>query len=453
MKLLIEHGWVVPVEGDVEVIQDGGVAVVDDRIAAVGTAEEARAAVPDPDVVLDASGKAVLPGLVNTHTHLVGSLNKGITEDFQSTSGGLFKLALPMHEHHVRHEDVYWAAMVHGLEMLKTGTTTINETWWFQDEAGRCVSDLGLRAVLAPMIRECSFDQLAPTNDERVWDPKLADSTLEEAQRIIGEWHGAAGGRITCRVAPFSPDTCSEPLLGRCRDLAEREGLGYHVHLSQIPGENEFVRKAYGRGSVELMRDLGFLSDRFVGAHCVFMTDEEVDMMAESGAHLSHTAYLVAKRAYFPPMPRAYERHVHVALGSDWCSNDLFQTMKTAITLARHQSGDVHVLNGRGALRFATMGGAEALGMASEIGSLTPGKKADVITIDLTTPWCNPIRKDNLVTNIVYNASGADVCDAIVDGKVVMTDRVVKTVDEGEALREGQAVADRVWDRAAALLA
>jgi 5-methylthioadenosine/S-adenosylhomocysteine deaminase len=184
----------------------------------------------------------------------------------------------------------------------------------------------------------------------------------------------------------------------------------------------------------------------------VFLNEDEVDVMAETGAHLSHTAYLAAKRAYFPPMPCVYKRHAHVALGSDWCSNDIFQIMKMAIALARHQAEDVSVVDARDALRMATLGGARALGLQDEIGSLVPGKKADIITVDLRTPWCSPIRQENLISNIVYNASGPDVSDVIIDGTVVVRDRVVKSVDEHEALREGQAVADTVWERASSLL-
>lgn len=448
MKIRIDNGWLVPIDGRQDIVENGAVVVDGGRVVGVGSTEDMRAQHPDADIVLDASGKAVLPGLVNTHTHLIGALNKGITEDYKSTSGGLFRLALPMHDNFVRREDFYWPAMIHGLEMLKTGTTTINETWWFQDQAARCVEDLGLRAVLAPMIREVGFEQLAPTNDTRVWDRDLGKSSLDEAARDIETWNGAADGRITCRVAPFSPDTCSEQLLEKSLELAAKHDLGYHVHLAQIPGEVEFMNKAYDRGSVEFMHDMGFLTERFIGAHCVFITPDEIDMMAAARAHISHTAYLVAKRAYFPPMPDVYAQNVPVSMGSDWCSNDLFQTMKMAIALARHQAGDTTLVDAGAVLRMATMGGAEALGMQDEIGSLEPGKKADIFMLDLQTPWCSPIRKENLVTNIVYNASGGDVTDVIVDGKVRMRDRSLPELDEAMVLRKGQEVANTVWERA-----
>ncbi len=450
-SLIIEHGWVIPVEGTAELIPDGAVAVEGNRIVGVGLTGEIRSRFGPADTVINAKGQVVVPGFINTHTHLVGALHKGMSEDVSGLSGGLFTVIHPLHQRYVRREDVYWPAFIHAVEMLKTGTTCINETWWFQSECAKCARDLGIRAVLAEAIREVPLGGLGPKNLERNWDKRLGEESFEAAVKLIDEWHGKENGRITCRVAPMAPDRCSEALLARCKNLAETHRLGYHVHLAQIPGEREFIEHAYGKGPVEFMRDTGLLGPNFIGVHCVFMNPEEVQIMAETGAHMSHTAYLVAKRAYFPPMPSIYRAGVSVSLGSDWASNDMFKIMRTAILLARHQAAEVGILDAKRALYMATLGGAKALGLEAEIGSLAPGKKADIAVIDLRTAWCNPIRTENIVSNLVYNANGSDVSNVIVDGRILVRDHRLTVMDEEKVLSEGQRVAEEVWQRASSL--
>jgi 5-methylthioadenosine/S-adenosylhomocysteine deaminase len=452
-SVLIEHGYVIPIEGTVDVIEDGAVAIEGNRIVAVGPTAEVRAAVGGAATVIDATGQAVIPGLVNTHAHLVGALNKGLTEDPPAGCSGLFAVAIPLHERYVNREDAYAANVGHTLEMLRTGTTCINENWFFEDEAARCLRDLGLRAVLGPMIREVSMEQFSATNPERVWDKRLADESFDEALRVIYEWNGAAGGRITARIAPLSPDTCSEDLLVRCREAAERLGVGYHVHLAQIPGEDLMVQKYYGRTPVEYMRDLGYLHDGFVGAHMVFMNESDVEIMAETGAHMSHTAFLVGKRGYFPPMPHVYRTGVSLALGTDWCSNDLWKTMRTAMVVARQQAGDPGIVDAKRILTAGTLGGARALQLQDKIGSLVPGKLADIAVVDMQTPWCMPVRPQNLISDLVWNANGSDVTHVLVDGEILVKDGQLTRFDERELLAETQRTANRVWERAAPLLA
>lgn len=167
---LIERGFIIPIEGPQEVIEDGAVALAGNRIVAVGKTDALRARFPRPHEVIDASGQAVIPGFVNTHVHLVGSLNKGLTEDPPAGASGFFNVAIPLHARHVRDDDIYAVSLAHGLEMLRTGTTCINENWWPQDAAAQCLVDLGLRGVVGPLVREVSFEQMSPTNPNREWD-------------------------------------------------------------------------------------------------------------------------------------------------------------------------------------------------------------------------------------------------------------------------------------------
>jgi 5-methylthioadenosine/S-adenosylhomocysteine deaminase len=450
MITLIEHGWVVPVDGRHGAIEDGAVAIDGDRIVAVGPAADVRRRVSSARTI-DARGKVVLPGFVNTHTHLIGGVNKGLTEDAAGVSGGLFRIAMPLHYVHARPEDVYWLASMHALEVLCTGTTTVNEVGKYEREVARVVRDVGLRAVMAENIRDSDVRDVRPGVTERAFDPALADRAIADATAFVEEWHGQADGRITCRFGPNAPDTCAEGTLLRVKALADARGVGLHTHLAQVPGEREYVQRAHGKSPVRYLADLGYLSPALVAAHCVFMSEDDVALFAASGAHMSHTAYLVGKRGYFPPMASLYARRASVSLGSDWLSNDMFKIMRAAILLARQQAGAVSVLDGPTALEMATLGGARALGLAGEIGSLEPGKKADLVLLDVETPWTNPIRPPQLVSTVVYNANGSDVTDVFVDGRHVVADRKPTRIDMREARSQCQRAAERVWQRAGAL--
>ena len=209
------------------------------------------------------------------------------------------------------------------------------------------------------------------------------DRALDATAELHDAWHGAADGRITVRVSPGGPGYMSMEGMARSRELADKLDVGINVHIAEVPGETEFTQKLYGKRPIEIGVETGVLAPDAIAIHCVFMNENDVALLAGSGAHMSHTSYHVTKRGYFPPMQHVYAAGVPVALGTDWCSNDLWQYMRAAILTPRVMTGDVAMLDGYGALEMATMGGARALGMADEIGSLAPGKKADVILVDV----------------------------------------------------------------------
>jgi 5-methylthioadenosine/S-adenosylhomocysteine deaminase len=338
--------------------------------------------------------------------------------------------------------------MVHGVEMLKTGTTTINECWWHQPQSARIIEQVGLRGVVAAEIREVDSSTIGFGRMERAWDQRLVEQGLEEAQDLFENWQGRAGGRITCRVAPDGPDRLRPETMGMLGDLARKHGVGLHAHLCSVPGEAEFMQAMWGKKSVPLLRELGLLSENFVGAHCVFMDDDDIAMMAETGACMSHTAYLVGKRGYYPPVDRIYPSGMRVALGTDWLSNDMFQVMRSAIVIPRAVFHDVAIRTAADVLGMATIGGARVLGLDGDIGSLEPGKKADVILIDLRKSWLQPLRTENLIANLVYNANGGDVTHVFVDGELLVDGGRLTRFDELALFAEAQKVAEDVWSRA-----
>lgn len=443
---LIEHGYLVPVATD-EVIEDGAVAFDDTRIVYVGpTAAFDRDNFP-PKHVINARGKAILPGLVNTHIHLVGAYMKGLTEDVpgMGDTAGLYKRGFPV-VCSLQPDDYYSGCMVHALECLATGTTTISSTWMHEKLAAPAMRDLGIRAVLSEWIVGTDLLKLSAKNMDRRWDEAKVARGLDAAVELYETWHGKAEGRITTRISPAGPGYLSDKGIEQTRELAQKLGLGVNIHIAEVPGETEFVLSRYGKRPMELGRDLGILTRHTIGFHCVFLNDSDIDIMAETGMNLSHTSFHVPKRGYFPPMEKVYSKKVHVSFGSDWCSNDLWKFMRAGILFPRVKTGDVGMLSGYDALHIATLGGAYALGMENDIGSLEVGKKADIILVDVTTPWCNPIRQENFITNIVFNANGSDVTDVFVDGKRVIADREVTTIDRLAVQQDCQTRADRVWD-------
>ncbi|MDQ0393364.1 amidohydrolase family protein [Labrys monachus] len=448
MQTYIGGGYLIPMSGDgTAVIRDGAILFDETGILAVGPAADLAPQKETADRVIDARGRAILPGFVNTHTHLAGALTKALTEDVP-TFGGPFNIALGMHENIITFDDVYLPGIVHGIEMLKTGTTTINECWWQQPQSARIIEAVGLRGIVAAEVREVDSSKIGFGRFERNWDEHLLEKGFDEAIDLIENWHGKANGRITCRVAPDGPDRLKPESMGRLGELARKYGVGLHTHLCAVPGENEFMVKLWGKKSIPLLQELGMLGPDFIGAHCVYMDDEDIGMMVDTGSCMSHTAFLVGKRAYYPPMKKIYDAGMKVSLGTDWLSNDMFNVMRSAIVIARVLYGEVGIRVASDVLRMATIDGARCLNLESQIGSLEPGKRADVMLLDVSTSWMNPLRVENLITNIVYNACGRDVTHVFVDGECLVDDQRLTRMDEAEAIREAQIVAESVWQRA-----
>ena len=448
-RLLIEGGMIVPMDARDHVIENGIVAIEDDRIVHVGAADEFDLKAFGAHETISARGRAVLPGLINTHIHLIGAYLKGVTEDTPGRAGaGLFNRALPILAECRDPQDTYWGCLAHAAEMVMSGTTTLANTWHKETNVAPAARDIGVRASLSEMLVEIGLGGLNADTKERPWRPERLERAMEAAEQLHANWHGEAEGRITVRISPGGPGYTSLEGMAQSRELADRLGVGMNVHIAEVPGETEFTLKLYGKRPMELGVESGVLAPDTVAIHCVFMNDEDINLLAASGATLSHTSYHVAKRGYFPPMEKVYGTGINVALGSDWCSNDLWQFMKFAILIPRTLTGNVEMLSGWDALEMATMSGARGLGMAREIGSLEAGKKADIILVDVSRPWFRPIRKENFCSNLVYNASGADVTDVVVNGRCIVRNRDLTTVDLDQILNEVQGRAEAIWLRA-----
>ncbi len=430
--LLVTGGTVVTMDGADTILDEGAVAIEDGRIVAVGKPGELAAAYPEAQH-LDAAGGVVLPGLINTHTHVPMVLFRGLADDLVLMEW-LEKHIFPAEAEHVDEEFVRWGTRLACLEMLRGGTTTFVDMYYFEDaiaeEADRC----GMRAVLG----ESLIDFPAPDNP--TWDEAVA-----YLREFVAKWQGHP--RITPAVAPHSAYTVSGEHLVEAHELATELDVPMLIHVSEDRGELERVKKATGSTSVDYLESLGVLDHRVVAAHMVWPSPSEIELLAQHDVGVAHCPQSNMKiAAGVAPVPQLLAAGVAVGLGTDGAASnndlDLWEEIDTAAKLHKVTTLDPTVVTARQAMRMATIEGARALGMDDEIGSLEVGKRADLIIVRADgyhqQPHYNPY---SLLT---YTTKSADVETVIVDGRVVVQNGRVLTLDADELLRRAGEYRDRI---------
>lgn len=437
-RTLLRAGWVIPVDPQFRVIRDGAIAVEDDRIVAVGAAAEvAEALAGDHFDVLEFPGHALMPGIVNVHTHVAGCIFRGLTED---RTDGFYGLALPL-ERFLDEEAIYVLSRLGVAEVLLAGCTVINDMYHHAAETARAADELGIRAQVAHKVFDTDLAGIRNGRHDRI--PEEGARRLEENLALYERWNGAGGGRIEVRIGAHAADTCSPELLAHIRDEAARRDAGKHIHVAQSPEECDYMRETYGMGSIEFLDRQGFLGPRTIVAHVTYATDDEIKLLAESGTPVAHCPAIVAKRGRFGPLKAMYDAGVRIGWGTDWVTMDPWDAMRFGIAAPRLVHRDISLLSAREAIWRSTMGSADVLGWADRVGSLEPGKEADLILVDLDQPHLAPLHDP--VTALVYNATGRDVSHVMIGGRFVVRDRVLQTADSGELVARGQAMAEQIW--------
>jgi len=394
------------------VLRGVDVLIEDKKIARVGKGLEAKSS-GDPEVI-DCSDSVVMPGLVNTHTHIAMSLFRGVADDVKLDDFLKKTYAL---DAKFGEKDVYRGALLGCLEAIKFGTTTFNDLYYSEDQIAKAAVRLGMRASLAWAVLDKEFTT-------QKGDP------LKNCARFIADWTGKSE-LITPAVGLQGVYVCSEETYSGANGLAEKEDTQLHTHLSETRKEVYDHVKKTGKRPVEFLDDINFLSDRIVAAHCVWLTKREMDTLAKSGVKVSHnpTSNLKLASGGLCPVLELLERKVCVSLGTDSVASnnslDLFKEMRLASLLQKNYKWDATLVPAQAALDMATIDGARALGMADKIGSIEEGKLADIIIIGLADkPHLTPVH--SIVSNIVFSASGSDVDTSIINGRVVMRDRAVE---------------------------
>jgi 5-methylthioadenosine/S-adenosylhomocysteine deaminase len=419
------------------IIDGGWIGIVGDHITGLGQ----PGAEPNALRTIEGGGKVVLPGLVNVHTHVCGSLFKSVIEDSPSS---LYGLAFPA-EQALTKGDAYLISRLGILECMKAGSTTINDLYHFPDATAQAAAEMGVRAVVASKVFDVNLARLRDGDYTRF--PEEGRRRLRENVRLVEEWQGKAEGRITCRFGPHATDTCSERLLRETVREARQSKIGLHIHVGQKPQEVSLVQELYGKRPALFLDEIGLVGPDVVQAHMTFLEEEELVLLGQRGTRLAYCPATNAKRGFCVDLPTVLSKtSLEVGLGTDWLSMDPWEVMRFAICLGRMQAGSDLLLSSNDALRMATSGGALVLGMGQDIGSLVPGKKADMIMIGLERPRFTPTY--DLISCLVYNAGGGDVDTVIVNGDVVIQDGAFLLGEEDEILREGRRACQRVWAKA-----
>ena len=427
---VITDATVIPRPGDQRVLDRGFVAITSGRIAAVGPMSDAAEWTAGAARVTAMPWAIVLPGLVNAHTHVAAGIFRGLLDD-GAKGRGLYDIAFPM-EQLLEPEDIHWLGLLGCIEVLKAGCTTINDIYYFADRLALAVEEIGLRAVLAEKVFDCDLPRIGQGDYTRY--PDRGRERLRANVALAERWHGGASGRITVRMGTHATDTCSEPFLREASAEARRLGIGIHIHTAQSPNEIEHVRSTHGCTPVEYLDRLGMLGPSTLAAHCFHNTDADIDRMVATGTPHAYCASIYARRGRFPRLAEFRARGATTGFGTDWIRMDPWEAMRNATTATRFQTGDPDALPSHEALDLQTMGSARALGMADDIGSLEPGKKADVLVIDGRRPHLQPFY--GTIPGIVNTVYPSDVSEVIVDGRTVVENGRVLTVDEGAVLAE-----------------
>lgn len=431
IDLLVANGFILTLDPRSTTYEQGAVAVDGGRIVALGP----DAAQPAHQVI-DAHGGVILPGFVNAHMH--ETLTRGLNEDLP-LGEWLEQICFPIDRAYTA-QIMHASALMNQLEMIRGGVTTFVDIYRFPDTAAEVTQASGLRGILTPQIIETAPE---------------AGETLESNQAFVEKWAGHHP-RITAGYGPHAPYTCSGSLYSEVTRRARAAGLRVHTHLSETAFEVQQILQREGCTPPQWLDRLEALGPWLWVAHGVHLTDEDIDLLAERGVAVVYNPTSNMKLASgTAPILSMLERGVIVALGTDSnLSNnnlDMFEEMRVGSTLQKLAAGDAAALPCDTMLRMATLGGARALGLESEIGSLEVGKQADIIVVTLDAPHLWPALTGdvrNVAEHLVYSANGADVQTTIVAGQVLMETRHVLTLDEGEARAAVNAESRDLLDRA-----
>lgn len=421
--LVIKDCMILPMD-NTGIIRKGVIAVKGGKISYAGDSRNAQGI--RAEEVLEGHGKVALPGLVNCHTHLAMTLFRGLAEDM-TMDKWLEETIWPL-EAKLRPEDVYIGSLLGCLEMIKNGVTCFADMYFFESKVAEAVKKAGVRASLASGIIETV-------------DWQTGDKSFDDAVHFVQEYEGWAEGRITTRLGPHTAYTCTEETLGKIREKASQAGIGIHIHLSELETMPPNSVRKPSLSEVELLENQGFLDDDVLAAHCIHLTTRDITILARRGVKVVYNPVSNMKLAQGVSRVKEFmDANITVGLGTDGAASnnslDMFETMKMASLLQKSYYGDPTILTAREVLRAATIKGAEALGLNNKIGTLEVGKRADIVLVDLNKPNLTPLH--DIYANLVYSARGCNVDSVIVDGKILMENREVKTLDEEEVIKKAE---------------
>ncbi len=446
MGIFFENTTIITGSPQRGVLRDAALYVAGDRIVELGPSAELTAKYRSgAEKVVDARRKVLLPGFLNIHCHSTQLACRGRAEDV-SNWDAIWGIMDSIGEA-MTPEDCYAASLLAHVEMLKSGVTTVVDSGRHMMRAGEAAVDSGIRAFLHEAFRDADPEKIRDAGVYE-YDPARGEAGLERASDLVEKFHGRDGGRIRGLIGPHATDVCSPGLLRKARREADRLGVGVTIHLAQNEVEPRQCRDAWGDGPGRMMEKAGFLGPDFIGAHAIFLATEDIEVLARNACSISHNPQINAKRGHIAPAADMVEAGVNVGLGTDNMFYDMIEVIKTAGLVWRLRTGDPTQPRPETVVGMATMNGARAAGMGESLGSLEPGKLADVVMIDYNRPRYTPLVEENIVSNLVHFGSGADVELTMVGGRILVEDFCYIGGNESTIIDEAQRSGEEVWARA-----
>jgi 5-methylthioadenosine/S-adenosylhomocysteine deaminase len=403
---------------DLDIIKNGVLCIKNHKLDKIEPRKN-HAPLPEGEKIIDARGGIIMPGLVNTHTHLPMALFRGLADDLP-LSKWLNEYIFPAEANHIHPESVRIGALLSSAEMLLSGTTTCCDGYFHEDHVAAAMNEIGMRGILGQGV----IDFPAPGV------PKPEDN-VNNAIKFLQKWKNISS-LITPSVFCHSPYTCSGSTLTKAKDAADAKGVLFQIHAAETKDEYAFVQTKHHTTPVKYLDKIGIIDQNTLLVHAVWLDDDDIEIIAKRGASVSHNPGSNMKLASgIAPVPELFKAGVTVGLGTDGCASnnnlDLFSEMNTTAKLHKVNAMNPTLMDAVTVLKMATIQGAKALSLDSIIGSLEIGKKADVIVIDTRKPHLVPIY--NPISHMVYAAQGSDVQDVIVNGRLLVKDRKLLTIN------------------------
>jgi len=432
---IIRNAMVLTMDAGFHLFRKGTVLIEDDQIAAVGEEKDINTGYENAEII-DGSGKLVMPGIVNTHTHIPMTIFRGYADDL-SLHEWLYDYIFPVESAFINAENVVAGAELAIAEMIKSGTTTFNDMYYFADDIAQLADRTGIRAFLSEAI----IDFPAPNSPNPL-------KGLERGEMLMRKWNHHS--HITISSSAHSPYSCSKEYLVKARELSDMFKVPFNIHVAETRREYDQSIKKHGLSPVAYLDSIGALSDRTVAAHGVHVSEEDVRILARKGVSVAHNPECNMKLASgVAPVPQLLNAGVTVGLGTDGVASnnnmDMFEEMNSAAIIHKLNQKNPSVMDAQSVVYMATLGGARALGAEDQIGSLEVGKKADILILDMDQPHSHPVY--NVYSLLVYSMRGSDVDTVLIDGKMVMKNKQLLNVNEKDVFAKVDKIAAEVMQK------
>lgn len=422
MSILIKNAFILDMVGDEPDIKKADVYIEENRISKI-----AENIIENAEEVIDATGMILMPGLINTHTHLPMSIFKGYKDD-RTLMDWLNNAIFPV-EDKLETDDFYYNSCLSILEMIKSGTTTCNDMYFGTERIIDAIEKMGIRALVSWCITDGSIrDKL--------------DKTREYAKK-----YNENDYRIKVLVSLHAPYTCNPETTKLCVDIAKELNTGIHVHLAETMDEENTIKERYGKTPTEYLNDLNVFDVKTILAHGIYLSDSDIEILKSKNTGIAHNPISNCKLSSgICNVTKLHENGICVGIGTDGSGStttlDMFEEMKLTAYLQKVNTLNPVAIKAYDVLKMATIEGAKVLGLENEIGTIEEGKKADIILVNINKPHLYPI--NDIATNLVYSANGADVDTVIIDGNVVMKNRKLSNIDENVLYEKINQICDRL---------